>query len=557
MNWLEFKERIMTDRNYSQEDLNLLEKAYLWAEEIYANLKRKSGEPFINHCLRTALNLAEIGLDAKVIAAGILHDALEDGNLEEKVLKDEFGEEICFLVKGVTNIGHLKYRKKNLIQAENLKKLILYISKDIRVAIIKLADRLDNMRTLQYLPEEKQKEIALETEDIYAPLALRLGISEWAGELSDLAFQYLEPEKYHWLIEEVNQRAANAQEYLEKIKLTIEKEIQDKGIQLIKIESRVKRPSSIYKKLKRKNFDLDQIYDLLAFRIIVKTVEECYSVLGIIHSLFKPLIHEFDDYIAFPKPNGYRSLHTTVIGPEEKFIEFQIRTEEMHFYNEFGVAAYFAYADLKQTKNYLKERLVFASEDDLKIIQSLRENNQTNFLDFFKEKIYVFTPKGDIIELPAESTPLDFAYKIHTEIGNHFAGARVNNVIVPLDYKLNNGDVVEIITNKNRKPSLDWLKIVKSSEARKKIKDFLKKEKNIFTKEFRYELKVIARDRIGLLRDITNIISSRKINILSNKSKVKRDIASLSFVLQVNDKKEIDKLKELIKNKIEGVIEIK
>ena len=477
MNFEEFKKNILFWKDFSVDDWKLIEKAFYWGEEIYKGIFRKSGEPYFNHCLRTALNLAQIGSEAKIISAGILHDSLEDGNLNEKILKEEFGEEIAFLVKGVTNIGHLKYKKKNLIQAENLRRLILYISKDIRVALVKLADRLDNMRTLEYLPEDKQKRIALETEDVFAPLALRLGMGDWAGELSDLAFKFLEPEKYKWIVEEYQKILANAKEYLENIRNIVEKEIIDKGIQLVKIESRVKRPSSIYKKLKRKNFDLSQIYDLLAFRIIVKTVEECYLVLGIIHSLFKPLIHEFDDYIAFPKPNGYQSLHTTVLGPEEKFIEFQIRTEEMHLYNEIGIAAYFAYADSKQTKDYLKRRSVLASEDDLRIFQALKNNIKIDFSDFFKDKIYVFTPKGDIIELPAGSTPLDFAYKIHTEIGHHFAGARVNNVIVPIDYKLNNGDMVEILTNKNKKPSLKWLKIVKSNEAKKKIKSFFKKEK--------------------------------------------------------------------------------
>jgi (p)ppGpp synthase/HD superfamily hydrolase len=307
--------------------------------------------------------------------------------------------------------------------------------------------------------------------------------------------------------------------------------------------------------LPRKNYDLDKIYDLLAFRIIVKTVEDCYLTLGVLHSLFKPLMHEFDDYIAFPKPNGYRSLHTTVITDEGKYVEFQIRTEEMHLYNEFGMAAYLAYADAKQTKTYQKEKPVFADEEELKIIQNLKDW-QEGFTDIFKEKIYVLTPKGDVVELPANSTPLDFAYKIHTDLGNHFAGARVNQKLVPIDYKLQNGDVVEIIINKNRKPSPDWLNIVQSAHAKKKIKAELKKNHFIFKPRFNAEIKIIAQDRIGLLKDIANVVSSQNVNIIGSRSKTKKDLAYLYFTLQINDKKELESLKELIKTKIKEVIEI-
>jgi RelA/SpoT family (p)ppGpp synthetase len=518
-------------------------------------VKRKSGEPYLNHCLRTALNLAELKLPAEMITAGILHDVLEDGNVSEEELKNEFGEEINFLVKGVTKISSYRYKEKNLAQAENLRKLILATIKDVRVAIIKLADRLDNMRTLEYLEPEKRIRFALETSDIYVPLALRLGISEWAGELDDLALKYLEPEKYHSLKLEIEKRVADGKSYLEKLKPLIENELQKKNINLVKIEYRVKRISSVYKKLPRKNYDLDKIYDLLAFRIIVKTIEDCYLTLGVLHSLFKPLMHEFDDYIAFPKPNGYRSLHTTVITDEGKYIEFQIRTEEMHLYDEFGMAAYLAYADSKQTKTYQKEKPIFADEEELKIIQNLRDW-QEGFTDIFKEKIYVLTPKGDVVELPANSTPLDFAYKIHTELGNHFAGARVNQKLVPIDYKLQNGDVVEIIINKNRKPSPDWLNIVQSANAKKKIKAELKKNHFIFKPRFNAEIKIIAQDRVGLLKDIANVISSQNVNIIGSRSKTKKDLAYLYFTLQINDKKELESLKELIKTKIKEVIEI-
>jgi GTP diphosphokinase / guanosine-3',5'-bis(diphosphate) 3'-diphosphatase len=555
MNFENFKEKLLLYKNYSDEELLLIEKAFYFGEKAYQGVKRKSGEPYLNHCLRTALNLAELKLPAEMITAGILHDVLEDGNVSEEELKNEFGEEINFLVKGVTKISSYRYEEKNLAQAENLRKLILATIKDVRVAIIKLADRLDNMRTLEYLEPEKRIRFALETSDIYAPLALRLGISEWAGELDDLALKYLDPEKYHSLKLEIEKRVADGKSYLEKLKPLIENELKKKNINIVKIEYRVKRISSVYKKLPRKNYDLDKIYDLLAFRIIVKTVEDCYLALGVIHSLFKPLMHEFDDYIAFPKPNGYRSLHTTVITNEGKYIEFQIRTEEMHLYDEFGMAAYLAYAEAKQTKTYQKEKTIFADEEELKIIQSLRDWRE-GFTDIFKEKIYVLTPKGDVVELPANSTPLDFAYKIHTDLGNHFAGARVNQKLVPIDYKLQNGDVVEIIINKNRKPSPDWLNIVQSAHAKKKIKAELKKNHFIFKPRFSAEIKIIAQDRVGLLKDIANVISSQNINITGSHSKTKKDLAYLYFTLQINDKKELNSLKELIKTKIKEVIEI-
>jgi guanosine-3',5'-bis(diphosphate) 3'-pyrophosphohydrolase len=555
MNFENFEEKLLVYKNYSNEEVLLIKKAFYFGEKAYNGIKRKSGEPYLNHCLRTALNLAELKLPAEIITAGILHDVLEDSNISEEELKNEFGEEITFLVKGVTKISSYHYKEKNLAQAENLRKLILATIKDVRVAIIKLADRLDNMRTLEYLEPEKRKEIALETSDIYAPLALRLGISEWAGELDDLALKYLEPEKYHFLKLEIEKRVADGKSYLEKLKPLIENELQKKNINLVKIESRVKRISSVYKKLPRKNYDLDKIYDLLAFRIIVKTIEDCYLTLGVLHSLFKPLMHEFDDYIAFPKPNGYRSLHTTVITDEGKYVEFQIKTEEMHLYNEFGMAAYFAYADAKQTKTYQKEKPIFVDKEELKIIQNLKDW-QESFTDIFKEKIYVLTPKGDVVELPADSTPLDFAYKIHTDLGNHFSGARVNQKFVPIDYKLQNGDVVEIIVNKNRKPSPDWLNVVKSASAKKKIRSELRKKHFIFKPKISTEIKIIAQDRTGLLKDITSIISSQNINIIGDKGKIKKGLAYLYFTLQINDKKELESLKELIKTKIKEVIEI-
>lgn len=564
MDFEEFKEIICIYRSYSEEDLNLIKKAFELGEKAFENIKRLSGEPYFNHCIRVALILAELGLDSKTICAGLLHDILEDTDIAEKEIENLLGQEILFLIKGVTKIEVVKYKEKNLEQARNLLKFILAISKDLRIAILKLADRLDNMRTLEYLPRERQINFALETQDIFVPLALRLGIYEWAGELDDLAFKFLEPEKYKEVIKMIEEKIKDGEKILIEIKSKLEEILKSKNINLIDIQFRIKRPSSVYKKLKRKDFDINQIYDLLAMRVIVSTVEECYITLGVIHSLYKPLLEEFNDYIANPKPNGYKSLHTTCYIGDGKYVEFQIRTYEMHKRNEEGIAATFAYAETKQTKNYQKKKAIFASKEDLSLIQEIRkwkmEKNQEDIIDVFKtdilkERIYVFTPKGEVIELPIGSTPLDFAYKIHTEIGNHYSGARVNGKMVPIDYELKTGDIVEIVTNKNKKPSLDWLQIVKTNYAKKKIRSSLKKL-NPYLFQKTYIIYIKAKDRIGLLKDIANIISSKGFNITSSKSKVKNGIAKLYFEIKMNSKEEFNDLKDEIRKKIEGVIDI-
>jgi GTP diphosphokinase / guanosine-3',5'-bis(diphosphate) 3'-diphosphatase len=567
MSFEDFAKLISENKKFDNNELEIIKKAFDFAKEKFNGIYRKNGEPYFNHCIRTALNLAKLKMDYETICAGLLHDIIEDAKVEKEELVKEFGENIAFLVEAVTKIGEIKYREKNLVQAENLRKLILYVAEDLRVAILKLADRLDNMRTLEYLPEEKRKRIALETYDVYAPLALRLGIFEWASELDDLSFKFLEPEKYREIEKEIKKRLEGIEEILPEIIEKIEKEIIKRNINLHAIQYRIKKPSSVYRKLQKKNFDFDQIYDLIAFRIIVSTVDECYLVLGILHSLFKPLLEEFDDYITYPKPNGYQSLHTTLLIAENKYAEFQIRTLEMHIKNEEGVAAYFAYAKFKDTKGYKKglgaEGL---SEDEIRFIQELtkwKNINNANAEEFLKElktdvlqeKIYVFTPKGDVIELPRGSTVLDFAYKIHSEIGHHFAGAKVNNKIVPIDYEPKTGDVIEIITNKNRHPSPDWLKIVKTYNARKHIKSYLKKFRFSEIRQT-YELKIIAKDRIGLLKDISNIISAYGINIIEVRSQTKGNLAILKFKLVVNDKDEYERLKSAINRKISDVIKI-
>ena len=569
MSFEEFLSELIKFRNYPPEEINIIEKAFNFGQKIFEGIYRKNGEPFFNHCIRTALNLSTLKMDYESICAGLLHDSLEDAGIKKEDLEKEFGKNITFLVEAVTKIGEIKYKEKNLQQAENIRRLILYIAEDLRVAILKLADRLDNMRTLQFLPKEKIQRIALETYDVYAPLALRLGLFEWASELDDLSFKYLNPEKYKEIEEEAKKRITGIIELVPEITKQLEEEIKKRNIKLYEIQYRIKRPSSIYKKLQKKGGDFDQIYDLVAFRIIVSTIDECYMVLGILHSLFKPILEEFDDYITYPKANGYQSLHTTVLIDKDKYIEFQIRTLEMHLKAERGIASYFAYADFKETKEYKKGKNLSALKDeDLRFIKELTKwkeailnsKNPEEFLkelktDILSEKIYVFTPKGEVIELPKGSTVLDFAYKIHSEIGHSFAGARVNNKIVPIYYEPKTGDIIEIITNKNKRPSPDWLSIVKTYNAKKHIRSYLKKFHFSEIKQ-NFDIKLVARDRIGLLRDISNIIASQGINIIAVKTQTKNKIAILKLTIRVTNKDEVEKLKNLLKRKIEEIIKI-
>jgi len=566
MKWEEFVRELEKFNKFKEEDLYLIEKAFYFGEKAHHGQVRKSGEAYFNHCVRTALNLASLNLDEIVISAGLLHDTLEDCGVSEEELKNQFGSEITSIVKGVTKIGHYRYAEEDIEQAENLRNLILAISEDLRVAIVKLADRLDNMRTLEYLPKEKQMKIALETRDIYAPLANRLGIYKWAGELDELSFKFLDPENYQKVINLFEEKIKHYSSYLPKIIDQVKDQLKLKGIKIYQIDYRVKTYSSIYKKLVKKNFDPNKIYDLFGVRIIVETVEECYITLGIIHSLYPPLEEEFDDYISKPKPNGYRSLHTVVLTPYDFFTEFQIRTLEMHHQAEYGAAAYFVYSESKTSKSYLKNISLTANQEDLELIKKIREwkvkDNPQEFLDllkneFFKERIYVLTPKGKIIELPSGSTPVDFAYKIHTELGHHCAGAKVNGNLVPLNYELKNGDVVEIIVSKNKKPSLDWLEFVKTSSARKKIKAFWRKEKLEYLPKKGFIFYFTLKDRLGLLDDILKIFRKRKINILSHQGKVNGKIANLKIKFEVNDPKIVDELLLELKQKIKEILDVR
>lgn len=550
----------------NEADLELIKKAYIFARETHQGQKRKSGEPYFNHAYQTALKLAEWRLDVPTIAAGLLHDVLEDAEVGLDELKKEFGEEIAFLVDGVTKLGRLKYRGIEK-QAENLRKMILALSQDLRVVLVKLADRLHNMKTLSAIPPQKQKRVALETSEIYAPLAYRLGMQDLAGELEDLAFPYLYPKQHQWLLENVKERYEERQNYLEKVKPIIEKALKEQGIEPIKIDFRAKRYSSLYKKFLRYDMNLEQIYDLVALRIIVKTVEECYAALGIIHQLWPPLPGRIKDYIALPKPNGYRSLHTTVLCLENKPTEIQIRTLEMHEQAENGIAAQWAYEQKKGTKEYLEEKPIFANKKELFWVQQLK-NWQKDFsgseeflqslrIDFFKDRIFSITPKGKVIDLPAGATPIDFAYAIHSDIGDECIGAKVNNKIMPLYYQLQSGDLVEILTQKSKKPSESWLKFVKTNQARKKIKSGLRQLSALVKKNLQTEFKITVADRVGLFKDISSTISRSHINITKiNLPQIQSGhFHTLRVQCAINDRKKIERLILKLK-KIEGVKEI-
>lgn len=506
---------------------DLVKRAYDFAKKAHQGQKRKNGDPYFTHCVAAADTVAGWGLDDATVAAALLHDVMEDTDHKLEELKQIFGEEVAFLVDGVTKIGKVRYRGIEA-KVENLRKFILYLSQDIRVILVRLADRLHNMKTLYSLPEQKQKRIALETMEIYAPLAYRLGMQKLSGELEDLAFPYIYPEEYKWLIANVKERFEEREKYVQKLKPFIENELKKNGIPTVRIDSRAKRYTSLYKKMLRYDMNIDHIYDLVALRVIVKTVEECYSALGLIHKMWPPVPGRFKDYIALPKPNGYRSLHTTIFGPEQKITEIQIRTEAMHDESENGIAAHFAYQQSKGTKNYLERKAVFADKKELAWVQQLR-NWQKNFtnaeeflqslkIDFFQDRILALTPKGEVIDLPYGSTPIDFAYQIHSEIGNSCAGARINGRIAPLEHKLRSGDVVEIITQKNKRPSESWLAFVKTGTARNHIRTALRLSHSSLVKKelIKTEFRLVVEDRIGLLKDILSIFSRSHVNIINS-----------------------------------------
>lgn len=507
----------------------LIARAYRLAKDAHAGQKRESGEPYFEHVLKTAEILNQWHLDEPTIAAGLLHDVVEDTRISIEYLRQEFGEEIAFLVNGLTKLKEkVKYRHTSEARVENLRKMIIALSEDLRVVFIKLADRLHNMRTLSALPPAKQKRIAQETSEIYAPLAYRLGMQNLSGELQDLAFPYLYPTESRWLKENMKEKYEERMAYLKKIKPEVDLLLKKHAILPVAIDFRAKRYSSLYQKLLRHNMDIERIYDLVAMRIIVETVSQCYAVLGAIHEKWPPLPGRIKDYIAMPKPNGYRSLHTTVIGPEDKIIEFQIRTQEMHEENENGIAAHWIY-EQKRNKGGGKIDPVKLTKE-VQWVQQLRNWQKKYFeasaspddflramkIDFFRDRIFAITPAGEVIDLPVGSTPIDFAYQIHSEVGDSCVGAKVNGQIVPLNYELHSGDVVQILTQKGKKPAEDWLKFVKTSIAKEHIKSALK-EKNRLLRQSpsKSEFTIVVQNRIGLIKDISAIIARSHINILS------------------------------------------
>ena len=466
-------------------DVSLIEKAYKLAVKAHGDQRRKSGEPYIIHPLWVAIILADLEMDKETIAAGMLHDVVEDTKFTEEDIRKEFGAEVALLVDGVTKLGRLSYSSDKLeVQAENLRKMFLAMAKDIRVIIIKLADRLHNMRTLQFMTPEKQKEKAKETMDIYAPIAQRLGISKIKTELDDLALKYSQPEVFYDLVNQINARKTEREEFVEQIVEEVSTHMKNAGIKA-EVNGRVKHFFSIYKKMVNQDKTVDQIYDLFAVRIIVESVKDCYAALGVIHEMYTPIPGRFKDYIAMPKPNMYQSLHTTLMSSVGQPFEIQIRTEEMHKTAEYGIAAHWKYKESNDGKKSVEAQ----EEEKLSWLRQILEwqrdmSDNREFLnlikgdlDLFAEDVYCFTPQGDVKNLPNGSTPIDFAYAIHSAVGNKMVGARVNGKLVNIDYKIQNGDRIEILTSQNSKgPSRDWLNIVKSTQAKNKINQWFKKE---------------------------------------------------------------------------------
>ena len=478
--------------NLTSEREKLIRSAFDFSRQAHEGQKRKTGEDYVQHSLHTALNIARIGMRSKTIAAGLLHDVSEDTEITLAEIEKKFGHEIAFMVGGVTKLGKIKLRgTQEELYLENLRKMFLAMAQDIRIVIIKLADRLHNMETLDALPEEKQERIAMETMEVFAPIANRLGIGEIKTRLEDLSFKFINPEKYAQV-----QKISQAEYDLRKKGLNqavtdLRKELLKEKIKVIDISSRTKSLYRLFLKLERHDMDINKVYDVAGIRIIVPKIADCYETLGIVHKKYHPMVGRIKDYISLPKPNGYQSIHTTVFGPEGKMLEVQIRTQKMHDEAEFGIAAHWIYSE--QKKGWLSYMPFGRKDHDAKKeevlwVKQLREwqtelgKNDEEFieglkLEFFKNHILVFTPTGDIIELPEDSTPIDFAYRVHSEIGNRATGARADGKMVPLDYKVRNGEVIEILTSKGYKnPNRDWLRFTKTSNAKAHIRRNLKKD---------------------------------------------------------------------------------
>lgn len=480
----QLKAKLPEDR-YTSDDIGLAKKAYDLGFQAHSGQLRKTGEPYFVHPLITAIKLAEMRLPIEIVIAGLLHDVPEDTEVELDEIRNAFGDDIANMINGVTKLGHVQYRGLDRY-VENLRKMFLAMAQDVRVVFIKFADRMHNMETLYVIPEHKRRRIAKEVMEIYAPIANRLGMGEYRGLFEDYAFRYLEPKEYNWTKHLLGQRVKKAGPAIERAIKAVEDELALHKVNTISVHGRIKYCYSLYKKLKRYNDDITKVYDIMALRILVGDVSECYAALGILHGLYNPLSGRIKDYIAQPKPNGYQSLHTTVFDDQGTILEFQIRTQEMHEEAEFGIAAHWRY---KEKPGEKEQRVEWMNE----LVKIQKELDEEDFmdrldelkLDMFQDRIFVFTPNGDVFDLPAGSTPIDFAYHVHTDIGNKAGGAKINSQIANLNTPLRSGDMCEIIVEKNRQgPNADWLKFVKTQHARTKIKDSLKKTRKSFFASF-------------------------------------------------------------------------